>query len=99
MQKAVRNYSTIEKQALAAVAAINEFYPYLHCFKFKLVSDHNPLTSLKGLKDIGGRLSRWMIFLQQFNFHFEYKPGKSNGNADAMSRRPSTGNVIAAMYQ
>ena len=99
LQKAERNYSTIEREALAAVAAIKEFYPYLYAFHFKLVTDHNPLTSLKGLKDIGGCLSRWMIFLQQFNFQFEYKPGKSHGNADAMSRRPSNENVVATVNQ
>ena len=99
MQKAERNYSSIEREALAAVATIKEFYPYLYAFHFKLVTDHNPLKSLKGLKDIGGRLSRWMIFLQQFNFQFEYKPGKSHGNADAMSRRPSNENVVATVHQ
>ena len=81
LQKAEWNYSTIEKEALAAVAAIKEFYPYLYGLNFKLVTDYNPLTSLKGLKDVGGCLTRWMIFLQQFNFQFEYKPGKNHGNA------------------
>ena len=94
LKKAERNYSTIEKEALAAVAAIQE--SYLYGFDFKLVTDHNPLTSLK---DIGGHLSRWTIFLQQFNFQFEYKPGRSHGNADTMSRRPSTVNVLAAIHQ
>ena len=37
-------YSTIEKEALAAV---KEFYPYLNGFSFMLVTDHNPLTSLR----------------------------------------------------
>jgi len=27
-----------------------------------------------------------MLFLQQFTFQFEYRPGKSLGHADAMSR-------------
>ena len=86
LTKSERSYSTTEKEALAAVSAVKEFYPYLYGFSFKLVTDHNPLTSLKGLKDVGGWLTRWMLFLQQFNFQFEYRPGTSLGNADTMSR-------------
>ena len=40
-----------------------------------------------------------MIFLQQFNFQFEYKPGKNHGNADAMSRRPPSVDVVATVHQ
>ena len=76
LNKSERNYATIEREALAVVAAIKEFYPYLYGFSFKLMTDHNPLISLKGLKDFGGRLSRWMIFLQQFHYTMVYKPGK-----------------------
>ena len=36
----------MEREALAAVGAIKEFYPYLYGFVFKLVTDHNPVTSL-----------------------------------------------------
>ena len=57
LQKAERNYSTIEREALAVVGAVKEFYPYLYGFQFTLLTDHNPLTSLKGLKDTGGRLA------------------------------------------
>ena len=88
LQKAERNYSTIEREALAVVGAVKEFYPYLYGFPFRLLTDHNPLTSLKGMKDTGGRLTRWLLFLQQFNFTVEYKKGVSNTNADALSRRP-----------
>ena len=60
LSKAERNYSTIKREALAVIGAVKEFYPYLYGFKFTLVTDHNPLTSLKDLKDTGGRLARWM---------------------------------------
>ena len=81
-------YSTVEREALAAVSAVKEFYPYVYGFPFKLITDHNPLTSLKGLKDFGGHLTRWMLFLQQFNFQFEYKQGVTHSNTDALSRIP-----------
>ena len=54
LNKAERNYSTVEREALAVVAAVKEFYPYLYGFHFTLVTDHNPLTSLKGLNDVHG---------------------------------------------
>ena len=56
LSKAERNYSTTECEALAAVGATKEFYPYLYGFPFKLITDHNPLTSLKDIKDTGGAL-------------------------------------------
>ena len=86
LTKAERNYSTVEREALAAVAAIKEFYPYLYGFSFTLVTDHNPLTSLKGLKDVGGHLARWLMYLQQFNFQVQYQSGRTHDNADALSR-------------
>ena len=52
---AERNYSTVEREALAVVCAIKEFYPYLYGFPFTVITDHNPLTSLKGIKDTGAR--------------------------------------------
>ena len=64
LQKVEHNYSTIEREALAVVGAIKEFYPYLYGFSFKLITDHNPRTSLKGIKDTGGRLTHWLLFLQ-----------------------------------
>ena len=39
---------------------------------------------------VGGRLTRQIIFLQQFNFQFEYRPGTSLGNSNSMSRVAST---------
>ena len=94
LSKAERNYSTIEREALAAVGAIKEFYPYLYGFPFTLITDHNPLTSLKGIKDTGGRLARWLLFLQQFNFTVEYKKGSRHSNADTLSRRPPDNPVV-----
>lgn len=99
LTKAERNYSTIEREALAIVAAAKEFYPYLYGFHFKVVTDHNPLTSQRELRDVGGRLTRWRLFLQQLDYEVEYRAGVKNGNADALSRRPDnkTEAVVATL--
>ena len=35
-----------------------------------------------------GRLARWSLLIQQFDFEIIHRAGISNGNADALSRRP-----------
>ena len=61
------------------------------------------MTALKGLRDVGGQLTRWLLFLQQFHFEVVYKPGKSHGNADCLSRLPlqqdSEETIVAAVQE
>ena len=40
LDKSGKNYSTVEKEALAAVAALKEYYPYIYGFPCHLISDH-----------------------------------------------------------
>ena len=40
------------------------------------------------VKDLTGRLARWSLFIQQFDFVIKHRPGIANGNADGLSRRP-----------
>lgn len=80
------NYSTIEKELLAIVWATKYFRPYLFGRKFKIVTDHRPLLWVMNLKEPGSRLTRWRLKLSEYNFTTVYKQGKSNTNADALSR-------------
>ena len=73
LSKAERNYSTIEREALAVVAAVKEFFPYLYGKSFNLLTDHNPLSSLRGLKDTGGRITRLLLFLHNFDIAIKYR--------------------------
>ncbi|XP_071629552.1 uncharacterized protein [Temnothorax longispinosus] len=90
LNKAEKNYSTIEKELLAIVYAVQHFRPYLYGKKFKLITDHKPLTWLHKLKDPTSRLARWRIKLTEYDYEIIYKPGKINANADALSRNPVT---------
>ena len=88
LNNAESNYSTIEKELLAVLFAIEHFRPYLYGQKFILVTDHRPLIWLHNVKDPTSRLMRWRIRLNDYDYEMVYKPGKINSNADALSRNP-----------
>lgn len=71
----------------------------------KLLTDHQPLKWLLTLKSPTGRLARWGLQIQQYNFVIEYVPGKVNATADMLSRPPCADddhnggeNCICAFY-
>ena len=88
LNQAEKNYSTTEREARALVEGIKKFQPYLHRRRFTVVTDHSSLRWLMNVKDASGRLARWALLLQQYDFEIVHRPGKVHGNADSLSRRP-----------
>lgn len=84
LNKTEERYSTIEKELLAIVWAIKEFRHYLYGRKFKLYTDHQPLTY--SLTNANNKIIRWRLALEEFDYEIIYKPGKQNVVADALSR-------------
>lgn len=86
LNKSEINYSTTEKELLAIVWSVKHFRPYLYGRKFRIITDHKPLTWLMNVKDPGSRLVRWRLLLEEYDYEIVYKQGKLNQNADALSR-------------
>ncbi|KAJ0177013.1 hypothetical protein K1T71_007022 [Dendrolimus kikuchii] len=88
LNKAESNYTVTEKECLAIIFGTKIFRPYLYGHRFKILTDHKPLQWLFSCKDPGSRLVRWRLKLEEFEYEIQYKKGKINSNADALSRFP-----------
>ena len=85
LSDAEKNYSVIEKELLAIVFAVKKFRCYIYGTRFIVQCDHNPLKYMATMKDPTKRISRWLMYLQDFNFEIRYRPGARNCNADCLS--------------
>ena len=78
LNSAELSYSATEKEALAVIEGIKKFQPHLHGRKFTVHTDHHALKWLMTIKDVTGRLARWSLFIQQFDFDIKHRPGVTN---------------------
>ena len=81
-----QKYSAIEREGLAIVQGIKHFRTYLQGTTFQIETDHDPLTHLGSMKDSHGRLARWALALQPYQFTIVHRAGTANANADGLSR-------------
>jgi hypothetical protein len=90
LAKAQTIWCTLEKELYAIIYALKIFHPYLYGPKFTVYTDHKALVDLlkKPLGVETAKVTRWVLQTQLYNMEVKYRPGKSNGNADFLSRIP-----------
>lgn len=81
-----KKYTTTEREALAIFFTLKKFRHYLLGSRFLLRTDHKCLATLLQWKDPTGRLSRWLIYISQFDVKIEHIAGEKNVVADFLSR-------------
>ncbi len=83
-----RNYSVCEWECLSIVYWITFFHHYLHGSRFIVITDHAALRWLMEAREQRGRLARWALKLQPYEFEIVHRAGTRHANADAMTRPP-----------
>ena len=68
---------------------ISKFRYYLLGRKFTFHVNHSTLLYLINKQALTGRLARWMLLLQEFDFHIQHRPGVQHAVADYLSHLES----------
>ena len=92
LNKAQQNYTVSDRECLAIIWGIRHYRSYLLGKKFELFTDHSALQFINTMRlnrDLSGRLARYQMFLQEYEFEPHYRKGELNANADALSRDPA----------
>jgi hypothetical protein len=72
------NYSHIEKLALATVHDVQRFRHYVLFHKTTVIVVVNPFQYMLTRRVIGGNISRWIVFLQEFDLDFILTKSKNS---------------------
>lgn len=88
LNKAQSSYSTYDRELLAIFEAVKYFRPLLEGREFTILTDHKPLihSMHQNTSSISPRRIRQLNFIAQFSTNIQYKPGRENQAADALSR-------------
>ena len=87
-EKSMRSYSSMKLEFLGLHWAVTKkFREYLYGSKFRILTDSHPLSRIMKSKQTAADLSK-LADLSDFNFDIEYRSGRSNAAADALSRNP-----------
>ena len=90
MIPAETRYETHDGELMAIVEAFKNWMHYLEDCKHEVLvlTDHNNLRRFMDTKSLSPRQVRWAQELSRYNFRIDYRQGKANGTADALSRYP-----------
>lgn len=85
LNSAQRNYSVSELECLADILCLEKFRGFVEGMTFTIITDHASLKWLMTQRDLSGRLARWSLKLQGFDFTIEHRKGSANVVPDALS--------------
>jgi hypothetical protein len=71
-------YRHVKKLALAIVQAVQRFRHYILSCKTTVISHCNPMQHILTRQLLGGKYSKWIVILQEFDLEFECAKSKKS---------------------
>ena len=89
MSPAEMNYPIHDREMLAIILALEEWRAELTSVsqRFDVITDHQALLFFMTKRLLNTRQARWTGLLSNYNFAIQYRPGRENVLADALSRK------------
>lgn len=101
LPKAEKNYSTTKREGLVMVYVLQKYYHYLLGGYFKMYTDHCALKYPVNKHVLGGRICRWLLLFQEYDFEVIVKSGRLNAGeqwgANKFGGRTTWGTTLCNM--
>ena len=81
------NYGIEDKELLAIIACLKKWHIYLHGVPFLIYTDHHNLQNFGTKALLNRRQAWWAGLFAQYELQIQFRLGKANGKADALTRR------------
>lgn len=81
-----QKYHSYELEVLAVIEALKKWRIFVLGLKIRIITDCNAFALTMRKQDIPPRVSRWALFLQEFDYQIEQRSGSKMKHVDALSR-------------
>ena len=88
------NYTVTKKEMLVVVHAVNKFQHYITSYEIFVHTDHYVLRYLMKKPITNGRITRWLLLMQEFNVIALDRPRRENQVEDFLSRLNNCGDIV-----
>ena len=91
LSRSEKNYTITELETLAVVWAVSNFRTYLYAHDVTVYTDNSAVRAVLETPNPSGKHARWWSKVYESGLKtikIIYRPGKTNVNADALSRSP-----------
>lgn len=91
LRPAELRYNTTEEELLSVINSLRQWRVFILGRQLTIINDHKALSFIQSCRLLNGRLARWAMFLQDYDFEWQHCKGSENVVADALSRFPIKG--------